>query len=228
MTTVLVVDDEPNLLDLLRAYLEREGWRVLGAADGPGGLEAAARARPDVIVLDVLLPGLDGIEFCRGLREFSDAYVLMLTARAEELDKLVGLAVGADDYLTKPFSPREVVARIQAMLRRPRGGASPSPAPLRIGDLVLDLQGHQVRRGGVPVALTAREFDLLAALAERPGAVLTRRQLLDRVWGDPHFDPHVVDVHVANLRRKLEAVPAGEAPIRTVRGVGYCLAAGPG
>jgi DNA-binding response OmpR family regulator len=226
MTTVLVVDDEPNLVDLVRSYLEREGYAVLSAADGPAALDLARTAQPDLVVLDLMLPGLDGVEVCRRLRRFSDAYVVMLTARAEEVDKLVGLAVGADDYLTKPFSPRELVARVKAMLRRPRGGgagaaAPEAPAARRYGDLVIDEARHEVTVRGAPVALTAREFALLGALAAHPGRVFTRDQLLERVWGTEYYDDHVVDVHVANLRRKLDDDPARPRYVETVRGVGY-------
>jgi DNA-binding response OmpR family regulator len=226
MTTVLVVDDEPNLVDLVRGYLEREGYTVLSAADGPAALDLARTAQPDLVVLDLLLPGLDGVEVCRRLRRFSDAYVVMLTARAEEVDTLVGLAVGADDYLTKPFSPRELVARVKAMLRRPRdrgaGAAEPEvPAARRYGDLVIDEARHEVTVRGAPVALTAREFALLGALAAHPGRVFTRDQLLERVWGTEYYDDHVVDVHVANLRRKLDDDPARPRFVETVRGVGY-------
>ena len=235
MTTVLVVDDEPNLVDLVRSYLEREGYAVLSAADGPTALDLARTAQPDLVVLDLMLPGLDGVEVCRRLRRFSDAYVVMLTARAEEVDKLVGLAVGADDYLTKPFSPRELVARVKARLRRPRGGgagaAGPeAPAARRYGDLVIDEARHEVTVRGAPVALTAREFALLGALAAHPGRVFTRDQLLERVWGNEYYDDHVVDVHVANLRHKLEDDSARPRYVETVRGVGYRFGAqaGPG
>jgi DNA-binding response OmpR family regulator len=233
MTTVLVVDDEPNLVDLVRGYLEREGYAVLSAADGPTALDLARTAQPDLVVLDLLLPGLDGVEVCRRLRRFSDAYVVMLTARAEEVDKLVGLAVGADDYLTKPFSPRELVARVKAMLRRPRDGGSGAagpevPAARRYGDLVIDEARHEVTVRGAPVALTAREFALLGALAAHPGRVFTRDQLLERVWGTEYYDDHVVDVHVANLRRKLDDDPARPRYVETVRGVGYRFGAQPG
>jgi len=221
---VLVVDDEPRLAALVRAYLEREGFAVVTAADGPTALDLARAHRPDLVVLDVMLPGLDGIEVCRRLRQFSDAYVLMLTARAEEIDKIVGLSVGADDYLTKPFSPRELVARVKALLRRPRAfgptEAALSP-PRRFGDLVLDEERHELRHRGAALALTAREFALLATLASQPGRVFTRAQLLARVWGDELYDAHVVDVHVANLRKKIEDDPAHPRYVETVRGVGY-------
>jgi two-component system alkaline phosphatase synthesis response regulator PhoP len=173
-----------------------------------------------------MLPGIDGVEVCRQLRQFSGAYVLMLTARAEEVDKIVGLSVGADDYLTKPFSPRELVARVKAMLRRPRhvagSIAEPDEAPiLGGGELEIDEGRHEARRHGEPVPLTAREFALLVTLARHPGRVFTRAQLLERVWGDEYYDDHVVDVHVANLRKKLEDDPAEPRYVETVRGVGY-------
>ncbi|QIN84438.1 response regulator [Rubrobacter tropicus] len=220
---VLVVDDEKNLVNLLRGYLEREGFEVHEALDGPEALEVARRVGPDLVVLDWMLPGLDGTRVLGELRRFSDAYVIMLTARAEEVDKIVGLSAGADDYLTKPFSPGELVARIRAMLRRPRDrGAEAAEAPLSFGDLTIDPGRREVRSGGAEVSLTALEFDLLAALVSRPGMVFTRGQLLRRVWGETYFgDEHVVDVHVANLRKKIEDDPANPCHIRTVRGVGY-------
>jgi two-component system alkaline phosphatase synthesis response regulator PhoP len=231
LTRILVVDDETALVELVRSYLEREQYEVLTAADGRTALDLARAARPDLVVLDVMLPGLDGIEVCRQLRQFSDAYVLMLTARAEELDKILGLTVGADDYLTKPFSPRELVARIKALLRRPRQAATAlhtdaeppddSPAPQRWDDLTIDEAQHEVTLCGQPVELTAREFALLLALAQHPGRVFTRAQLLERVWGDAYYDDHVVDVHIGNLRKKLEADLAHPRYIETVRGVGY-------
>jgi DNA-binding response OmpR family regulator len=228
MTTILVVDDEPNLVELLSAYLTREGFQALTAGDGVAALDLARAQRPDLIVLDVMLPGLDGIEVCRRLRQFSDAYVLMLTARAEEIDKLVGLAVGADDYMTKPFSPRELVARVKALLRRPRNQTSEqatAPPPLHIGDLMIDELQHEVSLKGRPLSLTVREFTLLLTLAQHPGRVFTRAQLLEHVWGAEYYDDHVVDVHVANLRKKLEADTPSTGYIETVRGVGYRLRA---
>ncbi len=221
---VLVVDDEQHLLDLLRAYLEREGYEVLTAANGPDGLETARREPPDVVILDVMLPGLDGIEVCRRLRTFSDAYVLMLTARAEEIDRIIGLEVGADDYVTKPFSPREVIARVRAMLRRPRVPAANGTEPAAVStlaDLRIDRDQHTVSRDGAEIALSAREFDLLAMLAEHPGRVYSRAQILDRIWASEFYDEHVVEVHVANLRQKLGDEAAAPRYVQTVRGVGY-------
>jgi two-component system, OmpR family, alkaline phosphatase synthesis response regulator PhoP len=230
MTSVLIVDDEPNLVDLVKSYLEREGFTVASASDGPAAVDAARRLRPDVVVLDLMLPGFDGLEVCRRLRQFSDAYVLMLTARTEEVDRVVGLEVGADDYLGKPFSPRELVARVKAMLRRPRGGSGPShgratelPPARRFGELAIDEARHEVTLVGRLLTLTAREFALLIALAAQPGRVFSRAQLLEQVWGAEFYDDHVVDVHVANLRHKLEPDPAHPVYIETLRGVGYRL-----
>ena len=222
---VLVVDDEAGLVALVRGYLEREGYIVLTAGDGREALAIVREASPDLVVLDVMLPGLDGIEVCRQIRQTSDAYVIMLTARTEEIDKIVGLSVGADDYLTKPFSPRELVARVKAMLRRPRGSASPAPdlpEPLAFGDVAIDLAGHRVWRGGVELALTPIEYRLLTTLAASPGRVFTRERLIESIWGVNYFgDDHVVDVHIAALRKKLEADPAQPRWIKTVRGAGY-------
>ncbi len=217
---VLVVDDEPPLVELVRGYLEREGFEVLAAGDGPLALELARSALPDVIVLDLMLPGLDGIEVCRRLRTFSDAYVLMLTARAEEIDRIVGLSVGADDYLVKPFSPRELVARVKALLRRPRAPVRAEPPR----GLEVDGPRHEVRVDGAPVDLTPIEFGILAALARDPGIVVSRSALLDSVWG-PEFvgDDHLVDVHITNLRRKLGDDAERPRFIETVRGFGYRL-----
>lgn len=225
----LVIEDEKNLADLLRGYLEREGFEVYQAFDGEVGLDIARRIEPDVVVLDWMLPGLDGMEVLREIRRFSEAYVIMLTARTEEVDRIVGLSAGADDYLTKPFSPGELVARVRAMLRRPRGGPgseadTPEEKAFVFGELEIDPNRRRMRFGTTEVPLTALEFDLLLALASRPGFVFGRRRLLERVWGEDYFgDDHVVDVHVANLRKKLDAAEkgAGTRYIQTVRGVGY-------
>ena len=224
----LVVEDEEPFARLVRTYLEREGFEVDVAPDGETGVELARQRAPDVVVLDLMLPGIDGVETCRRLRTFSDAYVVMLTARADEADKIVGLSTGADDYVTKPFSPAELVARIRAMLRRPRStGGSDSEPPRRFGDLVIDPVAREVSRDGRPVELTRLEFDVLDALSERPRLAYSRRQLLERVWGPAWFgDEHVVDVHVANLRRKLGDDPRRPRYVRTVRGVGYRMGAG--
>jgi DNA-binding response OmpR family regulator len=224
-TRILVVDDEPPIVDLVTGYLEREGWSVEGAGDGPAALDAVRRLDPDVVILDVMLPGIDGLEVCRQLRAFSNAYVLMLTARGEEIDRVMGLTVGADDYLVKPFSPRELVARVRALLRRPRtppaatdaGGAPPA-------GLEIDEGRRFVRVDGGRVELTALEFNLLAVLAREPGIVVGRQALLEQVWGVAYVaDVHLVDVHVANLRRKLGDDPAAPRFVETVRGVGYRL-----
>ena len=221
---VLVVDDEANIRDILRRYLQADGFEVAEAADGEEALARFAAGEPDVVVLDVLMPGLDGIEVLRRLRASSQVYVILLTAKAEEVDKLVGLSVGADDYVTKPFSPREVVARVRAVLRR-RDRTTHSGSgdgPLRFDGLVVDQERHEVHRDGVAVNLTALEFDLLSALAAQPGRVFTRRQLLERVWGwDYVGDERVVDVHVRNLRKALGDDATEPSFVATVRGVGY-------
>ncbi|MFQ3634097.1 response regulator [Roseiflexus sp.] len=222
--TLLIVEDEDRLRNLLHCYLEREGFRVLQAKDGVEALRLARHEQPDLIILDLMLPELDGLETCRQLRTFSDAYVLMLTAKTEEIDRVIGLEVGADDYLTKPFSPRELMARVRAMLRRPRStGEAPSPPPpLRFGPLTIDMARHEVLLADVPLRLTNLEYALLTVLASAPGRVFTRAQLLERVWGHDYFgDDHVVDVHIANLRKKLRDDPAQPTFIITVRGVGY-------
>ncbi len=210
-------------------------WLFMGTfwvADGEAALAAARHSPPDVVVLDLMLPGIDGIEVCRQLRTFTDAYVIMLTARAEEVDKLIGLSVGADDYLTKPFSPRELVARVKVMLRRPRtgpppGGTSADTEIRRFGALAVDPQAREVRLDGVPVELTRTEFDLLDALSERPRLAFTRAQLIERVWGGGWVgDEHLVDIHLGHVRRKLGDDPTSPRYILTVRGVGYRM--GPG
>jgi DNA-binding response OmpR family regulator len=218
----LVVDDELPLVALVTSYLEREGFEVSSATDGERAVELARELAPDVIVLDLMLPGIDGIEACRRIRAFSDPYIVMLTARAEEVDKIVGLSTGADDYVTKPFSPGELMARIRAMLRRPRGAVSASGRVRGFDDLTIDPDAREVLKGGVPIELTRLEFDLLDVLSESPRVAFTRRQLLERVWGENWFgDDHLIDVHIANLRRKLGDRPGAPRYIRTVRGVGY-------
>jgi DNA-binding response OmpR family regulator len=212
---ILVVDDERPVLDLIRGYLEREGYLVSTAETGPEALERASLDSPDLVVLDVMLPGLDGLEVLRRIQTFSDVYVILLTARTEELDRVVGLSIGADDYLVKPFSPRELVARVKARLRRPRNTGLAQEGPLAV-----DPARRTVRLDGHPVALTATEFDIVAMIARDPGVVVTRDQILGGVWGPAYVgDDHLLDVHVANLRRKI-----GEGLVETVRGVGYRLA----
>jgi DNA-binding response OmpR family regulator len=223
----LVVDDEQSLVEIVSTYLEREGFEVLTASDGEQAVEAARAHRPDLIVLDLMLPGIDGIEACRRIRAFSDAYIVMLTAKAEETDKIIGLSTGADDYLTKPFSPGELVARVRAILRRPRSVDPDHDGVRRFGELELDAGPREVRVGGRPVELTRLEFDLLETLSAEPRVAFSRAQLLERVWGPGWYgDDHVVDVHVANLRRKLGDDPAEPKYVRTVRGVGYRMGAG--
>ncbi len=220
MAKILVIDDEPNIRNLVAAYLKPEGYEVYLAEDGPGGLKAARAFKPDIIVLDVMLPGMDGMELLTRLRRESNVYVIMLTAKTEETDKIVGLSLGADDYVTKPFSPRELVARIKAALRR-LGSGAPQREVLSFAHVVIDVDARLVEVDGKQVSLTALEFDLLKALAESRGRVLTREQLLEKVWGmDYYGEIRVVDVHIANLRRKL----GRDDLIETVRGVGYRFA----
>ncbi len=227
---VLVIDDERPLAGIIASYLERAGFATSLAHSGPEGVSSARDLDPDVIILDLGLPGMDGIEVCRTIRTFSDCYILMLTARVDEVDKLIGLSVGADDYLTKPFSPRELVARVNTVLRRPRRPATgPAPAaPTRqFGRLRVDAGGRDVWLGEEAVPLTRTEFDILDALSARPNLALSRRQIIDDVWGPSWIgDEHVVDVHVANLRKKLDDPPAEPRYILTVRGVGYRMGAG--
>ena len=221
---VLVVDDEPSIVGTLRAYLEQEGYTVHVAADGPAALKAAHALRPDLVVLDVMLPGMDGFEVLQQLRRESDVYVLLLTARAEEADKLVGLAAGADDYLTKPFSPRELVARVRAVLRRGRGGngGNGRETVLAFRRLRIDPGARRAWKDDAPLDLTPIEFNLLYALARHRGRVLSREQLIEQVWGADYYgDERVVDVHLGHLRRKVEDDPANPVLIATVRGAGY-------
>lgn len=211
---------------LMVTVLSESGFAVLTAEDGEDGLRQARESSPDVVILDLGLPKIDGLEVCRTIRTFSDAYVVMLTARSDEIDKVVGLSVGADDYMTKPFSSRELVARIHALLRRRRTTAPEDPGARRLGDLVVDPVSREVHVAGSRVELTRIEFDLLDALAANPRAVLSRGQLLATVWGEDWYgDEHLVDVHISKLRRKLRSAGDGEAYVRTVRGVGFRLAA---
>jgi two-component system, OmpR family, alkaline phosphatase synthesis response regulator PhoP len=218
-TRILLIDDEQSILDLAGAYLRREGYEVDTATDGPAGLKAARAFKPDLIVLDLMLPGMDGLELLTRLRRESDVYVIMLTARSEEADKVVGLSLGADDYLTKPFSPRELVARVKAALRRLHAGVGPAEASvLAFRSLRIDIGRRQVWVDDEPVELTATEFDLLQTLAEHRGRVLSRGQLLQQVWGyDFYGEERVVDVHIGHIRQKL----GDDRFIVTVRGVGY-------
>jgi DNA-binding response OmpR family regulator len=229
----LVVDDEPSLVRVVAGYLTSEGFQVDSAGDGPTALQLARRHDVDLIVLDLGLPGLDGVEVCRELRTFTDAYIVMLTARADEVDMLIGLAVGADDYITKPFSPRELMARVRTLMRRPRQSPSPqaasTPSPPRVfGSLVVDAAAHEVTLEGEPVRLTKTEFDLLDILSGRPRVAFTRRMLLEKVWdtGEWAGGEHLVDVHVAHLRRKLGDDAREGRYIRTIRGVGYRMGEG--
>jgi len=216
---ILVVDDEPNILNLVTSYLQAEGYEYYTAIDGPSALKAARTFKPDLIVLDIMLPGMDGIEVLSQLRRESDVYVIMLTAKSEETDKVIGLSVGADDYLTKPFSPRELMARIKAALRRIRAGASsPQGEIFSTSHLRIDSNSRQVWVDDQPIELTSTEFDLLFALAEHRGMVLSREQLLEKVWeGDYFGEIRVVDVHLGHVRQKL----GDYHNITTVRGVGY-------
>ena len=219
---VLVVDDEAPIVELVRQYLASEGMDVAVARDGSSAVEAVRERRPDVVVLDVMLPGIDGFEVLRRVRTFSDAYVIMLTARADEIDRIIGLSVGADDYLVKPFSPRELVARVKALLRRPRADRGSGAGRLDLGELVIDQPTRTVTVRGSSVALTTIEFDLLLTLAQDAGVVFSRQKLLDRVWGmDFVGDEHVVEVHLGNLRRKLGEDAVRPIFIETVRGAGY-------
>lgn len=227
---VLVVEDEPVLAGTVVNYLSRAGMDSRTIGDGLSAVEVTRAWSPEVIILDLGLPGLDGLEVCRQVRTFSDCYILMLTARAEEIDTLVGLSVGADDYMAKPFSARELVARVQVLLRRPRtaSGAGSAGEPLRVvGDLVVDPEAREVTVAGSLVDLTRTEFDVLDALSARPNLVWNRRRLIDEVWGQDWVgDEHLVDVHVAHLRRKLGDDPSNPRFIRTVRGVGYRIGLG--
>ncbi len=222
MRQVLVVDDEPHIRTVLRGYLEAEGFAVSEAADGEAAVRQVRQSAPDLVLLDVMLPDIDGLEVLRQLRTFSDVYVILVTARAEEVDKLVGLRVGADDYVTKPFSPREVAARVKAVLRRDRGTRDAAGAVLRFEGLTVDRDAREVRVEDAVVQLSALDFDVLAALADAPGRVFSRRQLLERVWGYDFFgDERVVDVHIRSLRARLGDDAANPRLSATVRGVGY-------
>jgi len=219
--SILVVDDDPKIVEIVSLYLKREGYRVLAAYDGRQALEMAREKRPDLIVLDLMLPGLDGMDVCRLLRDESDVPILMLTARASDEDKLHGFDVGADDYLTKPFNPRELVARVRAILRRAEGEQEP-PRDLRFGDLEINVMRHEVRLRGSPVNLTPTEFRILTTMAQEPGRAFSRVELLERAFGyDYEGLERTVDVHIMNIRRKIEPEPRRPRYIVTVPGVGY-------
>jgi two-component system alkaline phosphatase synthesis response regulator PhoP len=219
--TILVVDDEPKIVRLARDYLEHSGYRVVTAGDGQMALDSVRQNRPDLVVLDLNLPGLDGLEVCRRIRRDSDVPIIMLTARVEETDRLIGLELGADDYITKPFSPRELVARTRAVLRRTGGQSRPRDI-IRVGELEIDLNAHRVSHAGESVHLTPIEFNILTTLAQQPGQTFSRSQLLDRLHGVTYdsYD-RSVDSHVKNLRRKLEPDPSEPVYVLTVYGVGY-------
>lgn len=221
--TILVIDDEQNILNIVSAYLRAEGYTIHTATNGPAGLKAARAIKPDLLILDIMLPGMDGIELLTQLRRESDVYVIMLTAKSEETDKVIGLSVGADDYLTKPFSARELVARVKAALRRyGQGSGALENSVLAFQRLRIDPGARRVWKDEQPIELTTIEFDLLHALAEHRGRVLSREQLLERVWGhDFYGEDRIVDVHLGHVRKKIEADPANPEFIITVRGVGY-------
>jgi DNA-binding response OmpR family regulator len=218
---ILVVDDHANIVDLARLYLEREGYRVEAASDGARALEKARSLKPALMILDLMLPEVDGYEVCRRVRQESDLPILMLTARDDDVDKIVGLELGADDYLTKPFNPRELVARVRAILRRSEPAARAAEQPLHLGDLTIDPGSREVTVAGRSIALRAKEFDLLLALARHNGLVLTRDQLLNLAWGYEFYgQTRTVDVHIAQLRKHLAA---SALRIETVTGIGYKL-----
>jgi DNA-binding response OmpR family regulator len=220
-TKILVVDDEPKIRRIITSYLQEEGFDIAEASDGEAALKFAA-GNPDLVILDVGLPGIDGIEVLRQLRTRSDVPVMLVTARAEETDRLIGLSVGADDYVTKPFSPRELVLRVKAILRRSSSTSATTEDVMQFDALVIDLAAHVVTVNGMEPDLTALEFDLLVALGSEPGRVLRRRQLIDQVWGWDFFgDERVVDVHIRNLRSKIGDDSSDPQFIATVRGVGY-------
>ncbi len=218
---ILVVDDETEIVKLARDYLEQASFHVLSTGDGLTALSMASSERPDLIVLDLMLPGMDGLDVCRRLRQESDVPIIMLTARVEETDRLIGLELGADDYITKPFSPRELVARVRTVLRRVRGDVR-QPGILRAADLEIHLDGHRISRDGQPIKLSRIEFNLLVILAQHPGLTYTRAQLLERIHGYT-FEGYdrSIDAHIKNLRRKLEPDPSEPRYIITVYGVGY-------
>lgn len=221
---ILVVDDDPTVSEIVARYLERDGYAVETVADGRVALDRALADPPDLVVLDLMLPGMDGLEVCRRLRALAPVPIVVLTARGQEADRIVGLELGADDYVSKPFSTKELVARVRAVLRRAKGPLAPTPAgtPLHVdGDLEVDIAARQARRAGAVVALTAREFELLAFLIRHPGQAFKREELLEHVWGYRYGDKSTVTVHVRRLREKIEPDPAEPQRIATVWGVGY-------
>ena len=222
---ILVVDDEPQIMRVLKGYLEAAGFQVIPAYDGTEALAAFRHTAPDLIVLDLMLPQVDGLDVARAIRRESDVPIIMLTARVDEADRLIGLELGADDYVAKPFSPREVVARVRAVLRRAGGGPEPAGRVLSAGDVALDVDKRQASVAGRPVELTPTEFDLLATLMENPGRVFSRMQLLDKLQGYAYEGyERTIDVHVKNLRQKIEADPKRPAYILTIYGLGYKFA----
>ncbi|MGB3904215.1 MAG: response regulator transcription factor [Anaerolineae bacterium] len=221
MSKVLVVDDDPGIVKVVRAYLEQDGFRVLVAHDGKKAMQIARHDKPDLVVLDLMLPEMDGWDVCRALRKESDVPIVMLTARVEESDKLVGLELGADDYVTKPFSPRELVARVRSVLRRVQG-MPPEPERISRAHIIVDITRHAVTVGDESIDLTPTEFDLLATLMGDPGRAYTRSQLLEQTQGYAYDGyERTIDVHVKNLRKKIEADPGNPRHIKTVYGVGY-------
>ena len=219
--TILIIEDEPKVARLARDYLEKNGYRVLVANDGNSGLAMARREKPDLLVLDLMLPGMDGLDVCRALRRESDLPIIMLTARAEETDRLIGLEIGADDYISKPFSPRELVARVRALLRRAKGRVYVSGV-IRVGELELNTDNHSVVLAGESIHLTRIEFSLLETMARRPGQIFSRAQLLENLHGVAYIGyDRSIDAHIKNLRRKIEKDPANPKYILTVYAVGY-------
>ena len=224
METVLVVDDEPTIRDVVVQYLQREGYATLEAGDGDAARALLQREWPSLVVLDLMLPGMDGLALCRWIRASSELPVILLTARVDEADRIVGLELGADDYVTKPFSPRELVARVRTVLRRSAEASERPEGRVRVGDIVIDAAAREVRKRGRALKLTAREFDLLLFLARHPRRVFSRDQLMSRVWGyEPAFESGTITVHVRRLREKIEDEPARPRYLETVWGVGYRL-----
>jgi two-component system alkaline phosphatase synthesis response regulator PhoP len=220
--TILIIEDEINIHQTVRSYMESEGFTVLVAEDGEQGLKLFRRYNPVFVVLDIMLPQMDGLEVLQQIRRESEAYVLLLTAKSDEMDRVIGLTVGADDYLTKPFSPRELVARVKTILRRQRNVQNHQNHVLQVHDLKIDSNRHTVWRGETQIVLTALEFKLLEILARHSGMVMSRQQIIHLVWGYDFFgEERIVDVHIGNIRQKLEPDPAAPRYILTVRGVGY-------